>query len=228
MASADKTPDTKDKKRETFKEELVLNYVFEHATEGDVTSVINTIDKFCSEKDGWMMNVGDVKGQLLDAELSKKKPKHAVELGGYCGYSALRIARKLAENNNGGHLTSVEISPLHAAIATKILEFAGQRDRVTVVVGTVPTKIEKLKALGTIDLLFIDHLKSAYKPDLIALEQAGLIKPGSVLVADNCLYPGCPDYVEYIREHPQYDSVRHETTLEYCNEPDHVWVSTRK
>jgi hypothetical protein len=37
-------------------EELLLNHVFAHATEGDVDSVINTIDKFCHEKDGWMMN----------------------------------------------------------------------------------------------------------------------------------------------------------------------------
>lgn len=170
-------------------------------------------------------SVGDVKGVLLDNELQKKKPKHVVELGGYMGYSALRIARQLAP---GAHLTSVEISPIHAAFATKIIELAGCRDKVTVVVGTAETKIETLKKLGPIDLLFLDHLKTVYKSDTVLLEQAGLIQPGSVIVADNCLIPGCPDYVEYVMNHPQYDSVKHVTTLEYCNDVDWVIVSTRK
>jgi catechol O-methyltransferase len=170
-----------------------------------------------------------VKGELLDAELVKKKPKVVVELGGYCGYSALRIARKLAANGNDGHLYSVEMSPLHAAIATKILEFAGQRSRVTVLVGTASTTLDKkLKPLGCIDLLFLDHAKDYYKSDFQLFENAGLIKPGSVVVADNCLYPGCPEYVAYIKDNKDYDSVKHETQLEYCDKPDHVWVSVRK
>ena len=117
---------------------------------------------------------------------------------------------------------------LQAAIATKIVEFAGLQSRVTIKVGTVETKIDYLRSLGPIDLLFIDHIKSGYKPDVQLLEGAGLIQPGSVLVADNCLIPGAPDYVAYIKDNPQYDSVCHETLLEYSDKVDHVWVSTRK
>lgn len=43
------------------------------------------------------------------------------------GYSALRIARNLPE---GGRLLSVEKDELFAAIATKIIEFAGLDDKV--------------------------------------------------------------------------------------------------
>jgi catechol O-methyltransferase len=175
------------------------------------------------------MNVGDKKGLLLDAELKKKAPQVVVELGAYCGYSALRIARLLPK---GGHLYSIEINPLNAAIATKIIEFAGMSDRVTFIVGTVSTKIGALKekyGVNKIDLLFLDHLKSEYKSDLIMLENGGFIQSSSVLVGDNCLFPGCPDYVAYIRDHPQYVSVCHETELEYMPDmKDHVWVSTRK
>jgi catechol O-methyltransferase len=40
-------------------------------------------------------NVGDVKGKILDDALLKKNPKYALELGAYCGYSAVRIGRLL-------------------------------------------------------------------------------------------------------------------------------------
>jgi predicted O-methyltransferase YrrM len=43
----------------------------------------------------WMMNIGNVKGQYLDDALRSKQPKWVMELGAYCGYSAVRIARLL-------------------------------------------------------------------------------------------------------------------------------------
>lgn len=241
-------------------QEKLIRHVYAHAREGDVQSVINEIDSFCWREE-WMMNVGDEKGKILDAELQKKQPRVTVELGGYCGYSALRIGAIVSKF--GGHLYSIEIDPFNAAIATKILEFAGLKDVVTVVVGTVEPRLQYLQkqlAIERIDLLFLDHAKEVYKSDLIRLENAGLIQPGSVLVADNCLIPGCPDFgeysvlaasssnilllrmcadsvlcssaisvtVEYVTNHPQYDTVKHVTHLEYCNDPDWVLVSTRK
>ena len=73
--------------------------------------------------------------------------------------SALRIARLLPK---GGHLYSIEIDALNAAIATKIIEFAGLRDSVTFIVGVVETKAESLKSkygLDHVDLVFLDHEK---------------------------------------------------------------------
>jgi len=40
------------------------------------------------------MNVGDEKGELLDAALRSAQPKRVLELGAYCGYSALRMAAR--------------------------------------------------------------------------------------------------------------------------------------
>lgn len=91
-----------------MQEEQLLIHVFSTAKEGNADSVIAEIDRFATAQ--WMMNVGDVKGKLLDDEIVKKKPMHAVELGAYCGYSALRIAKQLPE---GGKLTSIEINPLN-------------------------------------------------------------------------------------------------------------------
>ena len=45
-------------------------------------------------------NIGDVKGKHFDRVISEVKPKIMIELGAYCGYSAVRSARLLEEGNH--------------------------------------------------------------------------------------------------------------------------------
>jgi len=218
-------------------EEQLLNHVFSAAREGDASNVLDTIDKWCWQQGHWMMHVGDKKGDLLTTQVRDAVSRTEagkltiIEVGGYCGYSAVRIGRELRE---GDRLFSIEIKPLHAAIATKILEYAGLSDRVKVVVGTVETKLAWLKThvvegRGGADLVFLDHSKEHYLPDFKRLEESGVVRKETVVVADNCLYPGCPDYVEYITTNSNYDSKRYESELEYKEgRPDHVYVSRRK
>ncbi len=47
--------------------------------------------------------------------------------------------------------------------------------------------------------MFFDHWKDAYLPDLKLVEQLGLLRSGTVLLADNTDFPGAPDYVEYVK-----------------------------
>ncbi|GMF81016.1 unnamed protein product [Aspergillus oryzae] len=47
--------------------------------------------------------------------------------------------------------------------------------------------------------MFLDHYKPTYLTDLKLCEHHGMIVPGSVLAADNVLYPGNPPYLEYVR-----------------------------
>jgi catechol O-methyltransferase len=72
---------------------------------------------------------------LSDAVM-KKQPENALEIGAYCGYSAVHIASILPE---GSHLTSIDISTDHVAIAREMIEYAGLSDKVTFTVGTVTT-----------------------------------------------------------------------------------------
>jgi catechol O-methyltransferase len=60
-------------------------------------------------------------------------------------------------------------------------------------------KLYRTGEIKTIELLFIDHYKPAYTTDLKLLEHHGMIVPGSVLAADNVLFPGNPPYLEYVR-----------------------------
>src|SRR4051794_40434965 len=74
------------------REEELRRYVLANARPGDLDDVIRTIDRFAYSK-SFLMNVGDEKGALLDAAVLRAKPKLLLELGTYCGYSALRTLR---------------------------------------------------------------------------------------------------------------------------------------
>jgi catechol O-methyltransferase len=43
--------------------------------------------------------------------------------------------------------------------------------------------------------VFIDHAQHMFLPDLKLMEQHSLIASGTVLVTDNVIYPGAPDYL---------------------------------
>jgi hypothetical protein len=94
----------------TTREQELLKHVLANAKKGDPESVLQAYDDFTRTKQ-LMMNIGDVKGPLLDQLMREKFPKVVLELGGYCGYSAVRILRLLGE---GSRLITVEINPTFA------------------------------------------------------------------------------------------------------------------
>ncbi|CAH0519881.1 unnamed protein product [Peronospora belbahrii] len=202
-------------------------FVCKTATKGDPKSVLHAIDTFGYEHQ-WMMCVGDVKGELLDIEIAKAKPKVLVELGGLYGYSAIRFASVMQDlSGSSVHVYTFEISPECAAIATKMVEFAGLSDLVTIFVGTFGDNYLKLKERGIdhVDVFFLDHEKKCYKSDLEIIEQSGLLRVGSVVMADNVLYAQITDYLEYVQGHPHFKSVTHDSFLEYSDIKDALEVS---
>jgi catechol O-methyltransferase len=87
-------------------------------------------------------------------------------------------------------------------VITLLADLAGLSDIVRVVVGPSAASLSRLHTSGTlphIDLLFLDHYKPAYLPDLKLCERLGLVTPGSVLAADNVIKPGNPPYLAYVR-----------------------------
>ena len=113
------------------------------------------------------MNVGDQKGEVLDGVIRQRAPQVMVELGAYCGYSAVRAARLLP---NGAQLISIEYNALCSAIATKVVEHAGLSHAVRVLCGNVETALPRLREIlrqrgaDKIDLLFIDLEKVCASP----------------------------------------------------------------
>lgn len=202
------------------REAAAADYVEAHARRGDVDHVLATLDDYAYSK-SFLVNIGDEKGRLLDAAVLRAAPTVALELGTYCGYGALRIARAAP----AARVYSVELSAANAEVARRIWTHAGVADRVTCVVGTIGDGGRTLDALcaehgfgsGTVDFLFIDHDKNAYLPDLLSITGRGLLHPGSIVVADNVGIPGSPKYRAYMQEHQGRDwqTVEHRTHMEY-------------
>lgn len=69
----------------------------------------------------------------------------------------------------------------------------------------LPTLKEKQK-IDTVDFVFVDHAKEMYVNDVELLFEKGLLKKGSLILADNLLYPGSPMYVEYLKDNPKLKS----------------------
>jgi len=203
------------------REEALAAYVASRARAGDLDDVIRVIDEFCYEQ-SIMMNVGDEKGAILDRAVQRARPRRLLELGTYCGYSALRIARVMPPE---ARLWSVEFNDANAGIARRIWDHAGLGNRATVVVGTLGDggqTISRLEAehgfaTGSVDFVFVDHDKAAYLPDLERILGRGWLHAGSVVVADNVEFPGAPDYRAYMKEHEGrgWHTVEHEAHLEY-------------
>nr|XP_054097845.1 catechol O-methyltransferase isoform X3 [Callithrix jacchus] len=154
------------------KEQRILHHVLQHAERGNAQSVLEAIDTYCEQKE-WAMNVGDKKGKIVDAVIQEYQPSVLLELGAYCGYSAVRMARLLSPS---ARLLTIELSPAYAAITQRMVDFAGVQDKVTVVVGASQDIIPQLKKkydVDTLDMVFLDHWKDRYLPDTILLENPG-------------------------------------------------------
>ncbi len=83
-------------------------------------------------------------------------------------------------------------------------------------------------------MVFIDHWKDLYKRDLIAIEKRGILKKGSVIFADNVgnlisalvgERGNSNNYLNYVRNHPKFESRNIKTSLEYSSAEDAVEIS---
>lgn len=198
------------------REAAAADFVEARARFGDIDDVIATIDRYAYEQ-SYLINVGDEKGLLLDAAVRRASPATALELGTYCGYGALRIARAAPQ----ARVFSVELSPDNAEVARRIWAHAGVADRVSCIVGTIGDGGATLDALGfapgELDFLFLDHDKDAYLSDLHAIVDRGWLRPGAIVVADNVGIPGAPKYRAYMKDQQgtRWRTVEHKTHAEY-------------
>jgi predicted O-methyltransferase YrrM len=126
---------------------------------------------------------GHLQGQLLAQVSAMIRPSRVLEIGTFVGYSALCLARGLAE---GGILHTVEIREEDARKAQGYFDRSPYRDRIQLHRGEALTVIEALKE--TWDLVFIDADKINY----IAYYEAVLprLRPGGWILADNVLFHG--------------------------------------
>ncbi|CAI5458658.1 unnamed protein product [Closterium sp. Yama58-4] len=209
-------------------EARLLEHVTKTTPANDPQAVINAIDAYAWSSNDFFMNVGDVKGEILDDGVRQANPFSAIELGGFCGYSAVRIARLFTKP--GARLISIEPSEVRSNTIRGMVAHAGLSDKVTVVIGTLQTSTDEIRQAASkipFDFVFIDHWKDLYVPDLLFLKEHKLIGPGTVIVADNILIPGCPEYLEYMEKSTEFVTEKRETMIEYSTKhKDLVLIST--
>ncbi|KNC46767.1 catechol O-methyltransferase [Thecamonas trahens ATCC 50062] len=202
---------------------------------GDARATVDAIDAYCWAGQ-WMMNVGDEKGQIVDAAVAEAAPDVIIELGMYCGYSALRFASRTPATTK---IFSIEPHAGRAAVAKRVFAHAGVSDRIVWLEGTAsdvfPSLLNKIRVELGLDsdaspgklLFFFDHVKGAYKPDLMLGESLGLFPEGAVVVADNVIFPGAPDFLEYVRASDKWSTTFHASHLEYSKDEDGIEVCIR-
>ena len=105
------------------------------------------------------LSVSEADGKFLRTMVAAAGAKHAVEIGGAYGYSAIWIGLGLRQT--GGHLTSIEYDPARAKLAAEHIRRAGLADLVTVVPGDAFKELPKIP--GAIDFVFLDAWKRDYK-----------------------------------------------------------------
>jgi caffeoyl-CoA O-methyltransferase len=133
------------------------------------------------------IQISPLQGRLLQILAVACGARKILEIGALAGYSSIWLARALPPD---GRLISLEVSEKHAAVARASLARAGLSDRSEVRVGPGAELLPALATDAPFDLVFIDADKPGYPTYLDwALK---LTRPGSVIVADNCIRGGAP------------------------------------
>ena len=132
-------------------------------------------------KDAGQLAVSEEDGRFLRLMIASKGVKHALEIGGASGYSAIWMAQGLRAT--GGKLVSIEYDAARAKELAENIKRAGLSDVVQVVAGDAFVEIPKLQ--GTFDFVFLDAWKKDYKKFLDVmmprLDKGGLFTAHNVV-----------------------------------------------
>jgi caffeoyl-CoA O-methyltransferase len=159
-----------------------LEYLTAHSRQDEVLA---RVERETSEMPRAMMQISPDQGALLELLAKLIGATNALEVGTFTGYSAICIARGIAD---GGRLTCLEFDPEFAAIAQRNLEDAQVADRVEIRLGPAAESLETMPEEPTYDFVFLDADKPGY-PAYYELILARM-QPGGLLLIDNILMGG--------------------------------------
>lgn len=126
-----------------------------YAQPADVVRLLQEI----KAADADQLAVSEEDGRFLRVLIASSGAKHALEIGGAFGYSAIWMGLALRET--GGRLTTIEYDAARAKLAAAHVRAAGLADVVTVIAGDAFAEIPRLE--GALDFVFLDAWKRDYK-----------------------------------------------------------------
>jgi caffeoyl-CoA O-methyltransferase len=159
-----------------------LEYLARHSRQDELLAAI---EAETAERPDAMMQISPDQGALMTLLARLTNASNALEVGTFTGYSAICIARGLADD---GVLTCLELDPDLAAIARKNIERAGLEDRVAIKVGPARESLEAMPEEPTYDYVFLDADKDSYAHYYELILPRML--PGGLLLIDNTLLGG--------------------------------------
>lgn len=160
-------------------------YLVDHGSRPD--AVLAELIEVTREKVGGLalMQIPPEEGALLTMLAKLIGARRAIELGTFTGYSAICIARGLAE---GGRLVCCDVSEEWTNIAKTYWKRAGVDGRIELRLAPALETLAALPADRSFDLAFIDAVKTEYWDYVEKL--VGLMRPGGLIVVDNVLWMG--------------------------------------
>jgi caffeoyl-CoA O-methyltransferase len=159
-----------------------LEYLAQHARQDEVLA---RVERETAEMPQAIMQISPDQGALLELLTRLVGARNALEVGTFTGYSAICIARGLAD---GGRLTCLELDEEFARTAQRNLEDAGVADRVEIRVGPAGESLAAMPEEPAFDFVFLDADKPGY-PDYYE-QILPRMKPGALLLIDNVLMNG--------------------------------------
>jgi predicted O-methyltransferase YrrM len=129
------------------------------------------------------MQSGPVQGKFLEMISLLKMPHRILDIGTFMGYSAVCLAKGLAE---GGKLHTIECRPEQAQLALGHFRKANMADKIISHLGNALDIIPGLTE--TWDLVYIDADKTGYTQYYQLLLPR--VRSGGLIIADNVLFYG--------------------------------------
>jgi predicted O-methyltransferase YrrM len=154
---------------------------------GDHDNELAATEQSIKDADIPQISVSANQGKFLHLLARMCQAKKILEIGTLGGYSTIWLARALPPN---GRLITLELDPMHAAVAQKNLSHAGLDSVVEIRIGKAIEALPKLLAdnTGPFDMIFIDADKPPYTEYFEW--SLKLSRPGTVIVADNVIREG--------------------------------------
>lgn len=160
----------------------INNYVESHTTpEDDVLKRLNRETNLKIELP--IMLSGHLQGAVLQAISYLLRPKRILEVGTYTGYSAICLAKGLAED---GHLHTIDVNEELKDICFRYICEAKLEGQITQHIGQAEKIIPSLD--DEFDLVFIDADKVNYSRYYDQVFDK--VRTGGFILADNVLYDG--------------------------------------
>lgn len=132
-----------------------------------------------------MMQISPEQGAFMTLITRLVGTTRAVEVGTFTGYSALCIARGLAD---GGRLLCCDVSEEWTAIGREAWKRAGIEDRIELRIAPAIETLQSLPVDEPIDLAFIDADKTGYAAYYDEILQR--LRPNGLIMVDNTLWMG--------------------------------------